>query len=1050
MIKIKGRSINRQLISRFPSLYILFNMNETGIKNALINLKGYNAIKKNHLLDIKFYLKNNKSVKLSGMDPILHYIYHGFREGKKPNPSFNGNYYLETYADVKESKLNPLVHYSLYGLNEGRKTIKKNRHLAVLTKDQIKKKYDEILNKNRNYVDIYQFDKHNPLVSIILLNRNGFEHLKRLFKNFERNIQYPNYEIILIDNASTDNSIIFLEKLSESLPIRIIKNSKNKSFSEASNQGAKIAKGEYLLLLNNDVEPLYGWLNQMMQTALESDDIGAVGAKLIYPDCSNSKHNKNNSFKIQHMGITFKDENGFIKPYNLGNTEPFDDECDLEVERAAVTAAALLVKKGKYWQVGGLDERFNYGYEDVDLCLKLHKNGYKNMYCAKAVLFHYEFGTQEKDKSKEVKDRRLNNRRIFCQKWNKWLYKQLFMDKLNNNLLFSERPLKVAFAVTENGENASAGDCFTAVELGESLKKFGWEISFLSRRGSENWYDIKGDIDVVISLLDVYDPRKIRCPNKSLIKIAWLRNWFDRWISNPGFADYDILFASSQTACNYIKEKNGIKPLLFPLATNMDQFNVNIPKSEEYLCDYCFTGSYWNDHREIIGMLDPESMPYKFKLYGKNWDKVDKFRKYDQGFIKYFKLPEVYASTKIVIDDANRVTKKYGSVNSRVYDAIASGALVLTNGERGARETFSGKLPVFRSKEELNDLIKYYMINDGARIAKVKELQDFVLENHTYENRANKLKEVLKQHISKTRISIKISVHDTKGAHRWGDYHFALALKKEFEKNNYDVVIHTVSQWDEMDNSDVVLVLRGLKRYKPKQHQYNIMWNISHPDLVTIEEYNEYDHVFIASDNWANELKNKLNVPVESLLQCTDPELFYFEHSEDYKHDLLFVGNSRHVFRKIVNDLLPTDKDFGLYGGLWDQFIDKKYICGRYIPNGELHKAYSSCKILLNDHWPDMAEKGFISNRLFDGFASGAFIISDEINGAEEIFGDALITYSNSGELHEMIDYYLNNDLERVKKVEKAKKIVLTHHTFAKRVERILEVILQGKLSIKY
>ena len=82
---------------------------------------------------------------------------------------------------------------------------------------------------------------------------------------------------------------------------------------------------------------------------------------------------------------------------------------------------------------------------------------------------------------------------------------------------------------------------------------------------------------------------------------------------------------------------------------------------EEYSCDYCFTGSYWNDPREIIEMLDPDSLPYEFKLYGKNWDKIDKFKDYDQGFITYSNLPEVYASTKIVIDDANRVTKMYGA-----------------------------------------------------------------------------------------------------------------------------------------------------------------------------------------------------------------------------------------------------------------------------------------------------------------------------------------------------------------------------------------------------
>lgn len=116
------RSIFQRFISRFPSLYILFKT--PGIKNAGINIKGFKAIKKNNLFDIGYYLKNNNDVRLSGMDPILHYMYYGFKEGRKPNSSFDAGYYLKIYGDIKRAKLNPLVHYSLYGIAEGRKTIK--------------------------------------------------------------------------------------------------------------------------------------------------------------------------------------------------------------------------------------------------------------------------------------------------------------------------------------------------------------------------------------------------------------------------------------------------------------------------------------------------------------------------------------------------------------------------------------------------------------------------------------------------------------------------------------------------------------------------------------------------------------------------------------------------------------------------------------------------------------------------------------------------------------------------------------------------------------
>ena len=383
-----------------------------------------------------------------------------------------------------------------------------------------------------------------------------------------------------------------------------------------------------------------------------------------------------------------------------------------------------------------------------------------------------------------------------------------------------------------------------------------------------------------------------------------------------------------------------------------------------------------------------------------------------------------------------------GPANSRVFDALASGVLVLTNGEIGAKETFKGKIPFFKSKEELNDLIEFYMKNEDARLAKVKELQKFVLENHTYEIRANTLKETLKQYFLKTKISIKIPAPKWETVHEWGDYHVALGLKKEFEKKDCDVLLQILPEWDNDDDAkcDVVIVLRGLSRYNPKSCHFNIMWNISHPDGVSIEEYNQYDYVLIASEIWADKIKGEIDVTVEAMLQCTDPELFYPDHGEE-QYELLFVGNSRKVFRKIIKDLLPTDKDLSVYGTNWENLIEEKYIKGEYIPNEELRKAYSSCKILLNDHWDDMREKGFISNRLFDGFASGAFIISDKVEGAENVFGDPLITYEKPNELHQFIENYLYIQKEREKKSEYYRNVVLKRHTYENRISHIMEII---------
>jgi len=912
-----------------------------------------------------------------------------------------------------------------------------------LTESQKKELYESIINQSASSIDLENFNDDAALVSIIIINRNGLKYLKRLFDDFVEKIQYPAYEIIVVDNASQDESLSFLENLSENLPLKIIKNTENVSFSRSNNQAAEIAKGEYLLLLNNDVEPTYGWLNQMMKSALQSDDVGAVGAKLVYPDCSGSRYNRRNSYKVQHTGIAFREEDGFIKPYNRGNGEIFQVKDEQDEPRAAVTAAALLVAKDKYFQVDGLDEGYVYGYEDVDFCLKLIQKGYTNIYSPKALLFHYEFGTQESNKNNEVKKRRLNNIKLFRERWGKWLRRELLMDKLNCNLLFSENPFKVVFVVTETGENSSAGDYFTAMSLGKSFKKFGWEIDYLSRTESEDWYKVNRDVDVLISLLDAYDIRKIRSKNNLLIKLAWPRNWLSRWISHPDFMDFDLVMATSETACCYIEEKTGMKTDLLPLATDPETFNPSVEGNEKWECDYCFTGSYWKDPREIVDILDPESIPYTFKLFGKNWDEFEKLKEYYVGFVNYQDMPRVYRSTKIVVDDANRVTKEYGSVNSRVFDAIASGVLVVTNGDLGAEETFKGILPVYKSKEELKELLDCYLSHEEERKSKINELQEFVLSQHTYDQRAEKIKSCLESYILKRKMAIKIPAPNWDEVEEWGDYYLALGLKKELERKDCEVILQVLPEWEGDGDArcDTILVLRGLSRYQPKPQHFNIMWNISHPDEVTVEEYNQYQQVFIASQFWADEISQKVDVPVEAMLQCTDQELFYPDPDDKYKHDLLFVGNSRGVYRNIIKDLLPTNEDLVVYGAGWEGLIDKKYIKGEHIPNKELRKAYSSCKILLCDHWDDMRDKGFLSNRLFDASACGAFIISDKVKGVEDVFEDSLVSYSDPDELKRLLNNYLNNNTKREEKSEASKENTINHFTYGKRAEKISKII---------
>ena len=286
----------------------------------------------------------------------------------------------------------------------------------------------------------------NPLVSIIIVNRDGLVNFKTLMSSFIEKTFYRNYEIICVDNGSNDGSPEYLESFRDQFRIRVIRNGENRSFSEANNIGVQHASGNYYLFLNNDISVEDHWLDELLHAVQTEPMAGAVGAHLIYPE-SNEEKKKQKSYAVQHAGIVFSDvireDVHFIQPFNRRNGMPDRIHDGVNEHLAAVTAAVLLVSKEAFHKVAGFDEGYFYGYEDVDLCLKLTKAGYRNIYCPDSILFHNEFGTQKKDSSNEIYQRRLRNFRRFRERWNDYLADQLWKDKITGLHVFTDDPLKI-------------------------------------------------------------------------------------------------------------------------------------------------------------------------------------------------------------------------------------------------------------------------------------------------------------------------------------------------------------------------------------------------------------------------------------------------------------------------------------------------------------------------------------------------------------------------------------------------------------------------------
>jgi GT2 family glycosyltransferase len=274
-----------------------------------------------------------------------------------------------------------------------------------------------------------------PKVSIITPTRDGFENIKACYESMNANTSYPNWEWIIGDSASSDDTISYLKELNDPR-IKIVERGTNEgSFSSINNELTKYADGEYFLFLNDDTEPQPFWLFEMMSKIHRRLDVGIVGAKLLY-----SKD------KIQHAGICFVPEG----PANMGKSvlKLFPKKfASHDRYLQAVTGACLLIRKKDFEAVGGFDPVYYFCYEDVDLCLKIRSQLRKKvLYAANAKLIHKESVTQNKHRTSGEKQQ--EGIRVFKDRWMRQV--NIDFSTLKNNINTDVLKTDVSFVTCVN------------------------------------------------------------------------------------------------------------------------------------------------------------------------------------------------------------------------------------------------------------------------------------------------------------------------------------------------------------------------------------------------------------------------------------------------------------------------------------------------------------------------------------------------------------------------------------------------------------------------
>ena len=271
------------------------------------------------------------------------------------------------------------------------------------------------------YKVIYDFKKE-PLVTILIPAKDHADVTAKCLKTIFEKTTYENFEIILIDNGSTEKkSLDLFEKYKkEHKNFKVLRKDIEFNYSKLNNLAAKEAKGEYLVLLNNDTEVITpNWLSYLVGYAAQPH-VGAVGAKLIYPDDT-----------LQHAGVILG-LGGVASHAYIGETRDalgLYGRLRVPYDYSAVTAACLCLSKKKFEEVGGLEEDLRVAYNDMDLNLKLLKSGYYNVFLPMVELYHYESKSRGLDTASEKYKRFMEESDYMWVKWCDMLENDRFYNK---------------------------------------------------------------------------------------------------------------------------------------------------------------------------------------------------------------------------------------------------------------------------------------------------------------------------------------------------------------------------------------------------------------------------------------------------------------------------------------------------------------------------------------------------------------------------------------------------------------------------------------------
>jgi GT2 family glycosyltransferase len=390
-----------------------------------------------------------------------------------------------------------------------------------------------------------------PPVSIVVVNRDGEDHLRLLLPRLAGATDYPVLELILVDNDSRDGSVELARSIPLPFPLTVVENDTNLSFSDANDDGAELAAHELLLFLNNDVEPFEpGWLKELV-ACLEGHAAAAAGVTLLHGGTRRGK--SRDDYVLQHRGVVFANEAGKLVPLKRGDGDELDSWTPDDLRTPALTAACLLVRRDDFSRVGGFTTGYQWGWEDVDLGLKLTAAGEALVCSGRSLLVHHESSTRF-DRGREWRRQtKASNQRLLMERWGPAVRREYMLDRFSRDGFWADgRAPCLAVGLSGRSDRDLA-----ACELADAMEELGWRTALVAPRG-DGWDELPVDADFVL----VTDPSHGASIFPAATCVPWIDDRPEAWAAAPLLRRAELTLVTRLAVARGL-EAAGVAPVLF-------------------------------------------------------------------------------------------------------------------------------------------------------------------------------------------------------------------------------------------------------------------------------------------------------------------------------------------------------------------------------------------------------------------------------------------------------------------------------------------------------